>query len=200
MKRNDTVKMMIERQSCRKFLDKRIDLETIDEILLAGTYAPNAGGAQPWSIACIVRRELLDKIGDLMEEDLRQHMPGFDPANMVEHHGTRGAILFGKGFAPMLVVISEKPGEQTPVVASALCAENMIIAAESYGISSCWLGAVTANLIAPILADPNGDPEIKRLVPEGYRLIGVLAFGYPAEGGFRTPRVPRRGGNVTILA
>jgi hypothetical protein len=65
--------------------------------------------------------------------------------------------------------------------------------------SSCWLGAVAANLIAPALDDPNGDPLLKSLVPSGNRLIAAMAFGYPAPDGFRTPRIDRRPGAVVYI-
>lgn len=75
----------------------------------------------------------------------------------------------------------------------------MMIAAQSFGVSSCWLGAVTANLIAPALEATDGDPLLKSLVPEGNLLVGAIAFGYPAPDGFRKPRVPRQEGAVVYL-
>ena len=96
-------------------------------------------------------------------------------------------------------MVSEKKGQRTPVVSAAIACENMMIAAQSFGISSCWLGAVSANLIAPALSDPEGDPVLKELVPDGYDLIGAISFGYPAPDGFRTPRVLRREGAVVTI-
>ena len=199
MKDNETIRSIVERQSCRKFLTDKIDPEIVETIVTAGTYAPNAGGQQPWTITVVTNPDLLAHVGNMMEQDLREHMPGFDPSMVVNHHGTMGHILFGPQFAPLLIVVSEAPAQQTPVVSSALACENMMVAAQSFGISSCWLGAVTANVIRPQLEDPDGDVQIKKLVPTGNNLIGAIAFGYPAEDGFRTPRVERREEAVVYL-
>lgn len=199
MKTNETVQNMLERQSCRKYLTDRIDPEIVEAIVTAGTYAPSAGGSQPWTITVLTNPEKLAHFGNLMTEDLQKNMPGFSPDMIVNSHGTFGHILCGPDFAPMLVVVSEAPDQRTPVVSAALACENMMVAAQSFGVSSCWLGAVTANLIRPALTDPDGDPLLKSLVPEGNNLIGAIAFGYPAPDGFRTPRVERREGAVVYI-
>lgn len=199
MKTNETIENLINRQSCRKYLTDPIDPEIIEAIVTAGTYAPSAGGGQPWTITVLADKKKLAHFGELMTADLAAHIPGFQPGAIVDNHGTRGHILCGADFAPLLIVVSEAPRQRTPVVSSALACENMMIAAQSFGISSCWLGAVTANLIAPALEDADGDPLLKSLVPEGNRLIGAIAFGYPAPDGFRKPRVPRREGAVVYL-
>ena len=196
MKTNETMKSILERQSCRRYLPDPIDPEIVEAIVTAGTYAPSAGGGQPWTITVLTNPEKLAHFGNLMTEDLKAHIPNFDPDAIIDNHGTRGYILCGADFAPLLIVVSEEPRQRTPVVSSVLACENMMIAAQSFGVSSCWLGAVTANLIRPELEKPNGDPIIKSLVPRGNRLIGAIAFGYPAPDGFRTPRIGRREGAV----
>ena len=199
MKTNETVRSILERQSCRRYLPDRIDPEIVEAIVTAGTYAPSAGGSQPWTITVLTNPEKLAHFGRLMTEDLKAHIPNFDPDAVIDNHGTRGYILCGEAFAPLLIVVSEAPHQRTPVVSAALACENMMIAAQSFGVSSCWLGAVTANLIRPELENPDGDPIVRSLVPEGNCLVGAMAFGYPAPGGFRTPRIGRREGSVQYI-
>ncbi|MCD8322454.1 MAG: nitroreductase family protein [Oscillospiraceae bacterium] len=199
MTTNETIECLINRQSCRKYLAKSIDPEIVEAIVTAGTYAPSAGGGQPWTITVLSNKEKLAHFGELMTADLAAHVPGFQPGKIVDNHGTRGHILCGADFAPLLIVVSEAPHQRTPIISSALACENMMIAAQSLGIASCWLGAVTANLIAPAQGAADGDPLLKSLVPEGNVLVGAIAFGYPAPDGFRKPRVPRRQGAVVYL-
>lgn len=199
MKTNETINTMLERQSCRKYLSNRIDPEIVDAIVTAGTYAP---GSQPWTITVLTNPEKLARFGEMMTADLEAHMPGFKDGWIESPRGRVGPVLYGPDFAPMLVVVSEKPdprSQRNRGIVSALACENMIIAAQSFGISSCWLGAVTENLIRPALSDPEGDPLLKSLVPEGNDLIGAIAFGYPAPDGFRTPRAERREDSVVYI-
>lgn len=199
MKTNETIQCILERQSCRKYLTDRIDPEIVEAIVTAGTYAPNAGGEQPWTITALTNPEKLAVIGKMIEDDVVAHVPGYVPGKVIENHGTHGHILCGEDFAPMLAIVSEAPGQQTPVVAAALACENMIIAAQSFGIASCWMGAIAAKLVQPAVDDPNGDPLLKSFAPEGNKVVGVLAFGYPAPDGYRTPRLARRPGSVVRI-
>jgi len=55
-----------------------------------------------------------------------------------------------------------------------MAAENMMLAARSLGIGSCWIG-----LGMPLGSDPMFLDEMK--VPDGYRLVAPLIFGYPVR-------------------
>jgi nitroreductase len=59
--------------------------------------------------------------------------------------------------------------------------QNMVIAAWSLGIGSCWVGDFE-------------EAEVKRMlhVPESWRIVSLISFGYPDETPSRTPRKPLR--------
>jgi nitroreductase len=62
----------------------------------------------------------------------------------------------------------------------ALAAENMMRAAHSLGIGSCWIGvAIYLGWNEGFLKDIG--------VSEGHKLIAPLIFGYPAKGDRKTP-------------
>ncbi len=89
--------------------------------------------------------------------------------------------------APVLILVFASPS----VVEDhdcALAAENMMLAAHSLGIGSCWIG------LAKHLGE---DVEFLREVgiPEGYRLVAPLIFGYPAKG---EPKAPARNADVIL--
>lgn len=65
----------------------------------------------------------------------------------------------------------------------ALAAENMMLAAHSPGVGSCWIG------VAPGLGE---DKEFLKEagVPEGHKLVAPLIFGYPVKGDLKAP--PRK--------
>ncbi|MBC7112520.1 MAG: nitroreductase family protein [Candidatus Methanomethyliales bacterium] len=53
---------------------------------------------------------------------------------------------------------------------TAIALENMVIAATNEGLGSCWIGSFD-------------EVEVKELlkVPEGYRVVAMLAIGYPRK-------------------
>ncbi len=64
------------------------------------------------------------------------------------------------------------------IVDCGLLAENMMLAAWSMGIGSCCLGSA----IGFIASTPETAPFIERLsLPEGYRPLIAIGFGYPDE-------------------
>jgi nitroreductase len=77
--------------------------------------------------------------------------------------------------APVLIFIFAMPHAYTShEYDCAAAAENMLIAARSLGIGSCWIG-----LGVPLDSDQNTLAELD--VPEGYRLMVPLIFGYPVK-------------------
>lgn len=197
MKTNPVIENIIARESCRKFKADKISREDIETIVTAGTYAPSAGGRQPWHIVVVTDPEIISFIGD---DSVRQ-MSAFVTApdsKKDEYLGNFKSrpILGGGVFAPMLILIFE-PKEKTQDAASHLAAENMMLAARSLGIHSCWIGAVNANTINKNLESADGEPLLKKLIPnEDCHLACTLAFGYADEGGLRHPRLERRTDNI----
>jgi nitroreductase len=62
----------------------------------------------------------------------------------------------------------------------ALAAENMMLAAHSLGIGSCWIGlALHLGWDAEFLKEAG--------VPEGHKLVAPIIFGYPAKGERKAP-------------
>jgi len=51
-----------KRRSIRKYLDKPVGKELIQQIIKAGINAPSAGNEKPWQCVVIDDREILDKI------------------------------------------------------------------------------------------------------------------------------------------
>ena len=66
-----------------------------------------------------------------------------------------------------------------------LLSQNMMLAAWSKGIGSCCLGSVV-----PVMNSEEAKPYLERLqLPEGYKLLVGIAFGYPAS---EIPVAPER--------
>ena len=70
----------------------------------------------------------------------------------------------------------------------ALAAENMMLAAQSLGIGSCWIG---------LAADLGYDVEFLKEVevPVGHKIIAPLIFGYQTKDNLK---VPARNADVVL--
>lgn len=89
--------------------------------------------------------------------------------------------------APTLIIVSGN--ENSPIPLDADCAaatQNMLIAAESLGIGSCWIFFV---LLA--FQSSQGTQLLKELlIPENYNPIHAATFGYKENVNISTP--PRK--------
>jgi nitroreductase len=61
-------------------------------------------------------------------------------------------------------------------VDTTIALQNMVIAAWVMGVGSCWLGSFK-------------EGDVKRLlnIPDNWKVVALVTFGYPAEGESRFP-------------
>jgi nitroreductase len=56
------------------------------------------------------------------------------------------------------------------VVDTTIALQNMVIAAWSLGVGSCWIGAFNEEKVKQLLK-----------IPEKWKVVALVTFGYPAE-------------------
>ena len=86
-------------------------------------------------------------------------------------------IFYG---APLLILIFASRDGAAPVRDCSLAAENMMLAASSLGVGSCYVGIGQALYVDREVLDEIG-------VPADHKLISPLIFGYPAEKNIPAP-------------
>lgn len=186
---NDVFQNILARRSFRDFLPESVNDQVIRDLIKAGTYAPSAMNKQPWRFVVIRNRELMRKLSDKARElwmvkDTSAANPEIIKlANMVSRPGFD--IFYG---APLLIMIFANPDAFSPQIDCALAAENMMLAARSLGIGSCWIG-----LASPLGQVPAVMSELG--VPAECKLVGSLIFGYPAR---LNQKAPKRDENVIL--
>jgi nitroreductase len=165
---NETLKIIKQRRSIRSFKDEQIKEEELQAVLEAGMYAPNAGD-QAWHFTVIQNKELLDRLNLAAKEAAKQtNIEGLrEIANDEEYN-----CIYG---APTLIVISGS--EEVPIPLEPDCAaatQNLLLAAESIGLGSCWIYFVMF-----ALNSPQGHEWRRELkIPEGYKPYYFAALGY----------------------
>lgn len=151
------------RRSIRKFKDRAVGKEIIDELLNAAQMAPSAGNLQARDFIVI--------------------------SNMITKQKLTKAAL-GQSFieqAPVVIVviadtvrssrIYKSRGELYAIQDAAAGIENMLLAAHSMGLGACWVGAFNEDEVARILGIPN------KTLP-----VAIIPLGYPDE----RPSAPAR--------
>ena len=165
---NETLKIIKQRRSIRNFKAEQITEDELQAVLEAGLYAPNAGD-QAWHFTVVQNKELLDRLNLTAKEAAKQ----MDMEHLAElGKDERFNCLYG---ALTLIIVSGN--EQAPIPLDADCAaatENLLLAAESIGLGSCWIFFV---LLA--FYSRKGSALRKELkIPEGYKPYYSAVFGY----------------------
>lgn len=165
---NEVLNTIKNRRSIRSFTKEQIKEAELELILEAGRYAPSAGNQQLWHFTVIQNQEILAAISVSAKEVVAkiEHEHLQKMANNAKFH------VFYE--APTVILIS---GKEDGMVIEADCAavtQNMLLAAESIGVGSCWIDFA---LFA--FEGPKGVEYQQQLgVPAGYKPFHTVALGY----------------------
>ena len=162
---SDVIKNIKERRSIRKYKEDMIPKEIIEKIVEAGTYAPSGMGKQSSIILAITNKEVRDKLSRLNAKIM----------------GVDSDPFYG---APVILVVLAKKDIPTYIYDGSLVMENLMLAANSLGIGSCWIHRAKEEF-----ETGEGKEILKSLgIEDGYEGIGHCILGYKAEEGTLKPR------------
>lgn len=178
----EILELMKHRRSIRKYEEKQVERDTLEAIIEAGLYAPNAGGGQRSKIVGIRNAELAEKIGKL-------NIARFDRSRLAGSYVSKDqpSIIddpsMKSGFygAPAVCVIFGQKDFLYSIPDAFCCAENMVLAAAALGVSSCIVarGEETFdNEIGAALLKEWDIPE--NYVARCFVLLGYCKGEYPA--------------------
>ena len=169
---NETLKVIRERRSIRKYKTEQIKDTELNAILEAGTWAPTGMGKQSPVMVVVQDRETIEYITKLNAEI--QGRPGTDP-------------FYG---APTVVVVLADGENSNWMRDGSLVMGNLMLAAHSVGIGSCWI-----NRALELFDLPEGKELLRKWgLPETLRGVGNCALGY-ADGDAPAPK-PRKDGYI----
>lgn len=167
---NETLKTILSRRSIRKFKQEQVTDEELQAILEAGKFAPSAMNQQSWHFTVVQNKEMLKKINGVCRTVF---------ANSGNNHFAERAKAenFSPFYnAPTFIIVCGDERAVAPQNDGSLALGNMLLAAESLGIGSCWIHAMNF-----VFSTEAGKALKKELgVPEGYVSVGAAAFGYKA--------------------
>lgn len=144
----DTFEAILNRKSVRQFLDRPVEKDKLEKIIDAARHAPTARGEEPWEFIALTAPGPIKEL-----------------AGITDH----GKFLAD---AKACVVIFCKDTKYYLEDGCAAC-ENLLLAATSLGISTCWIAGDKkpyASGIAEALK-----------VPSGFKLVSIIAMGYSKD-------------------
>ena len=161
------------RRSVREYLDRDVSDEDIKKIIDAGIHAPSSFDSQPWFFVVIKNREMMQRMSDHCKPRLLAQLEDVTHDNAVHFKKMLATDEFNIFYnAPVVVIVLGNNAGFTTDYDCSLCAENMMLAAHSMGIGSCWIGT------ACFIQDNPEFLEELGITPD-YRVIAPVVFGYP---------------------
>ena len=179
---NAVIESIKERRSIRFYESRGISRDILEAAIEAGNWAPTGGNLQPWRFVVVedasFRQKLYDiampKYGKWYENASGPLKAMRDPIDAV----VEDPVYYS---APVIVfVIGTKMGSRAsdcPMVC-----QNIMLAARSFGIGSCWVGFGEM-----ALADEQVSEALE--MEEDEQVFGPILLGYP-KGGF--PKAPKK--------
>ena len=153
---NETMNTILTRRSIRKFTDKPIPKEILEDLVKAALHAPSGMGKQTWKFTVITNKDAIKRLADAIQTTLNR--PGY---NM---------------YCPAAVIMPSNLRDSNWGREDNACAlENIFLAARSYGVGSVWINQMQNICDTPAIREILNDFG----VPADHVVYGMAALGYP---------------------
>jgi len=192
---NEVMKNMIARRSIRKYEDRQISDELLEQILYAASFSPNAGNRQTTQIVVCQNRELNDRLGRIKKSlsDIKSSTP--DSYISKEQPSIADDPTLPSAFycAPTVVTLFGPKNFWFKAADCYIMANSICLAAYSLGIGSCIVGCVE-----DIFDSDFGRKTLQEWnISDGFEAVVHITLGY-LEIGFQTEK-PRKYPNPIIV-
>ncbi|XPO21226.1 nitroreductase family protein [Phosphitispora sp. TUW77] len=150
----DIIEAILERRSTRRFKSEQVPRATIGRIIDAARWAPSAGNVQPWEFYVVYNEK---KKYELASAATKQRFISEAPV-----------IIVVCAIPEMSAARYRERGRNLYAIQdTAAAVQNILLAAEGYGLGSCWIGSFEETLVMEALDIPMGKIPVA-LVPIGY--------------------------------
>ncbi len=168
---NPVIDNIRSRRSVRSYADKPLPREVLAQVLEAGNLAPSGMNTQGWRFVVVesagARKRLADLALPRYQKWLAQASESFRERRKAVDAQSADPVYYS---APAAIFVIGS-GMTAPLDCPMVC-QNMMLAARSLGIGSCWV------YMGQLIMD---DPEIQKLfcMKEEEKVYGPIVLGYP---------------------
>ncbi|MDV0444606.1 NADPH-flavin oxidoreductase [Methanimicrococcus sp. At1] len=146
----DTMEALLTRRSVRKYQNKPVPRELIEEAVKAAMFAPSARNQQPWEFIIVDKTELMNEI------------PSFSPhAGMAKGAPAGVLICYNKDYDVAEGFFPQDLGAAT---------ENLLLALHAAGLGAVWTGVYPREDRMAGFVKMCGLPE--NVIPYSFTIIG----------------------------
>ncbi len=181
------------RRSIRRYSDRPVSIELIDQLLEAASWAPSAHNRQPWRFVVISKPEVKQHLAAVMGERLRtDRRKDGDAYKVIDRDVARSNERIVS--APIVIVaclsmidMDRYPDDRRTIAERtmaiqgvAMSMQNLLLAAHDLGLGACWM-------CAPLFC-----PDIARSVldlPIDWEAQALITLGYPIDQGQSKDRI-----------
>jgi len=171
---NEVFEAIKKRRSIRSYDDRPVPKSILNAIIEAGNEAPSAMNSQPWRFVVIENPETKKKLLNAAKPNAHKII------DMIKDADPERYEMIKKRFSQLPDPVYYSAPAVVFVIGSGryashscpLACENMMLAAHSLGIGSCWVGfgaMVTEDALVKSALELKDDESI----------FGPLLFGYP---------------------
>jgi len=153
----DVLEAIKGRRSVRAFKNEDVSEEIVEKLVDAARCAPSAGNIQPWEFIIIRKAEIKRRLAEaalwqsFIEEAPVVIVVCADETRSSHGYGARGKTLYC-------------------IQDTAAAIQNILLAAYSFGLGTCWVGA---------FKEEEARETLK--IPQGIRPVAIVPVGHPAE-------------------
>lgn len=160
---NETVQTILSRRSVREFTDKPIPQALLDVIVQTGVYAPSGYNIQTWQFTVMQEQDQIQNLKEAMGRVAKE----------------KRVYFYGFNNPVVMVLVSNDRRNADGIQDSSCAAQNIMLAAHSFGVGSVWINALMT------ICD---EPEIRALlrgygIPDTHIVWAAIAMGWPAQPG-----------------
>ena len=164
---NETLNVILERRSVKKYKDIPVEKELVEKIVEAGTYAATGMNKQAPVILAVTDRKKRDWLSK----------------KNAQIRGVDSDPFYG---APVVLVVLYDKSVHTGIYDASLVMGNLMLAASSLGLGSCWI-----HRAKEVFETHEGKAFLNELGINGdYEGVGNCIIGY-ADGDYPAPK-PRK--------
>ncbi|MEM3566042.1 MAG: nitroreductase family protein [Candidatus Bathyarchaeia archaeon] len=138
------------RRSIRSFKSDDISNELLKTIVDAARYAPSGGNIQPWLFVIIKDVEIKQKIHAILRDRMLRYLESPRGRRELEKYGEDLLFRYVEAVktglfqrhvieAPVLIAVFGNVGSPYYIHDCCAATENLILAAHSLGLESCWI-------------------------------------------------------------
>ncbi len=195
----NTIETILTRRSTRSYSSAPVEKEKLEKIIEAGRYAPSGGNNQTNHFIVVQNPEVLKKLAELAQnafakmEITEQTYSSLKSSIMQSKKG--GYVFYYH--APVLIIVANQKNYGNNIADCSVAVENMMIAANSLDLGSCWI-----NQIHWLTEEPSMLKYLQELgLKENERVYSSMIIGYPksADGKPNRNLLPRKGNEVTFV-